>query len=77
MKKIVLIAAVIASCGNLFAESASASAPAPKQQQQQKVMCTIVCSPCDGVENTLIEGEATREQIMAARAKMETACHQK
>lgn len=43
-------------------------------KEKNNVMCTIVVSPCDGVANTLIEGEATEEQIRQAQQKMLHDC---
>lgn len=37
-------------------------------------LCTIVCSPCDNVPNTLIKGAATDEQISAAQERMMKEC---
>ncbi len=65
MKKIFVAAFALTLSANLFAQEA----PAP-----QEVACTIVCSPCDKVPNTLIKGEATKEQIKEAQEKMLKDC---
>lgn len=46
----------------------------PFSQSRAGVLCTIVISPCDGVPNTLFEGEATEAQIREAYNKMKKQC---
>jgi len=42
---------------------------------EENVLCTIVCSPCDEVPNTLIVGNATYEQIEKAQKDMQEKCN--
>lgn len=84
MRKIFFILTVLTCSMNMLAKPAStsasspASAPAPAPAPETRgTFCTIVCSPCDEVPNTVFKGQATAEQIERAQKEMATACKDK
>ncbi len=64
MKKLLFVAAFLGISASIYAE----------KKEQDPTLCTIVCSPCPQVPNTLIEGNASADEIEAAQRRMLEEC---